>query len=488
MNIIKGVIVQNKINELLSYGLERNLIVKRDVVYCLNSICYLLDVEVDFYFEKVDVENHIDDILTSLATSKLNDVTNTELELFKSKLIDCMIDKPSQVEAKFYDLYNSDKEAATNYLYQFAKDVNYIKEKAIASNIVYTVDSKYGEIDITINLSKPEKSTKEIEMLKNSKSSIFPKCFLCKEEEGLYGSMRNPDRSNHRIIEVELDNEDWYFQYSPYSYFNEHSIVLKGSHDDMKIDLSTFERLLEFTDKFPHYMIGSNADLPIVGGSMLTHDHYQTGRYEFPLFKADTKLIKELGNVTVSSVNWPMHTVKLKSSDRISILTAAASVLQSWISYEDTDNNIIAFSSVRHNTITPIVRYVECKYEMFLILRNNYTNEEFPSGIYHVNSKRHHIKQENIGLIEAMGLAVLPARLKTELATVANIFDNKLEVPEELSKHQYLFECLSKDKPRNSYEYLLDLAGEIFVAGIEDCGVFRYNESKYIEFLEGLVW
>lgn len=474
--------MKTKINQLITYANDKQLLDYRDNAYMYNSLCYLLNVEVDDTYSEVKCDIHIDDLLDSIATSYQQFETATEKELFKSKIIGTVIERPSNVEKRFYELYESSPKLATDYLYNFAKNVNYVKEREVAKNIEYKVNSKYGEVDITINLSKPEKSTKEIEMLKKAGNSNWPLCFLCKEQEGLYGSLKNPDRSNHRLISVDLNNKEWFLQYSPFSYFNEHSIVLSSNHEDMIINRNTFSNLIEFVETFPHYMIGSNADIPIVGGSMLTHDHYQTGNYQFALFKADSSLEKIVNDVELYSVQWPLHTVKLVSDDSAKLLDVADSVLAKWLDYEDVDNSIYKYTNARHNTITPIVQCVDGSYEMYLILRNNYTTEQHPTGIYHVDSSRHHIKQENIGLIEAMGLAVLPARLKTELETLANCDS----LPEELSKHKRLFDQLEANNPADRLSYLYDLTGAIFVEGLEDCGVFKYDQSKYYEFIRSI--
>ncbi|WOO90386.1 UDP-glucose--hexose-1-phosphate uridylyltransferase [Mollicutes bacterium LVI A0078] len=474
--------MKTNINKLITYANERDLLNKRDNAYMYNQLCYLLKKEVTEAYQVTPCDIHIDDLLDQLASDYQQFETQTEKELFKSKIIGTVIERPSNIENRFYDFYNIDSKLATGFFYKFSSDVNYVKEREVAKNIEYKVDSEYGEIDITINLSKPEKSTKEIEMLKKAASSNWPLCFLCKEQEGLYGSLKNPDRSNHRIIGLELNNKEWFLQYSPFSYFNEHSIVLSNAHEDMKIDRNTFSNLIEFIKLFPHYMIGSNADIPIVGGSMLTHDHYQTGNYEFGLFKTKSTLEKIVDGVELHSVVWPLHTVKLVSNDTEKLLDMADTVLSKWLSYEDRDNNIVNFTTVKHNTITPIVRCVDGIFEMYLILRNNLTTEDHPTGLYHVDKSRHHIKQENIGLIEAMGLAVLPARLKTELETIAS----NDTLPADLIHHHSLFEALEVAKPADRKQYLYELVGSIFVECLEDCGVFKYDERKYIEFIRNI--
>ncbi len=474
--------MKTKINQLISYANEKQLLDYRDNAYMYNSLCYLLNVKVDATFIETKCDMHIDDLLDAIASAYQQFETNTEKELFKSKIIGTVIERPSNVEKRFYDLYESSPKLATDYFYKFAKDVNYVKEREVAKNIEYKVDSKYGEIDITINLSKPEKSTKEIEMLKKAGNSNWPLCFLCKAQEGLYGSLKNPDRSNHRLISVDLNSKEWFLQYSPFSYFNEHSIVLSSNHEDMKINRNTFSNLIEFVKLFPHYMIGSNADIPIVGGSMLTHDHYQTGNYQFALFKADSRLEKVVNDVELYSVKWPLHTVKLVSDDSDKLLSLADTILAKWLDYEDTDNNVYKYTDARHNTITPIVRVASGRYEMYLILRNNFTTNDHPTGLYHVDQVRHHIKQENIGLIEAMGLAVLPARLKSEL----EILSECESLPHNLIKHKRLYELMNEEKPADKLKYLYNLSGLIFVEALEDCGVFKYDETKYYEFIRSI--
>lgn len=474
--------MKNNINKLITYANDKQLLNPRDNAYMYNTLCHMLGTEITEGYKQVVTTEHIDDLLEAIVNDYQQFETQTEKELFKSKVIGTVIDRPSNIESKFYDLYATDPKLATDYFYKFAKDVNYVKEREVAKNIVYKVDSKYGNIDITINLSKPEKSTKEIEMLKQAANSNWPLCFLCKEQEGLYGSLKNPDRSNHRIIGLNLNQNQWFLQYSPFSYFNEHSIVLSSQHEDMKINRNTFSNLIEFVKQFPHYMIGSNADIPIVGGSMLTHDHYQTGNYQFGLFKAESVAVKEISNVAVHAVTWPLHTVKLVSSDSDKLLDVADQVLQTWLAYEDAENNIFNFTDVRHNTITPIVRKNDEEFEMYLILRNNYTTAEQPTGLYHVDQSRHHIKQENIGLIEAMGLAVLPARLKSELETIASCDS----LPQELNKHQRLFDQLEADKPADRLQYLYDLVGSIFIECLEDCGVFKYDQDQYLKFIRSI--
>lgn len=390
------------------------------------------------------------------------------------------MDKPSTFEEHYYEKYAINPKQATDFFYQYAKDVNYIKEQQIKKNIEYKVDTKYGEMDITINLSKPEKTPEEIKRLKAAPITTFPKCFLCKEQEGLFGNLRNPDRANHRLIKLELSQSSWFFQYSPYSYFNEHSILLSEEHSLMQINPTTIANLIDFVDLYPHYIVGSNADLPIVGGSMLSHNHYQAGNYEFPIFKATKKYVKIENATEYFSLNWPLHTVLLISEDKEDLLEKAANVIGIWKKYSNADAHIIAKTETEHNTITPILRKNANKYELYLILRNNRTTIECPTGIFHVAEERHHVKQENIGLIEAMGLAVLPARLKRELEEIANCE----HLSPELTKHQILFEAIQGIEPSRRLEKLYELVGMIFVEGLEDCGVFKYAKDEYLKLFE----
>ncbi len=468
--------MNKNVSLLISYALDNELLDNRDVTYAFNNVCHELNIEPTEGFKYNQTDLHINEILNNVVAEIKFD-TPTHKELLKTKLIGLIIERPSHIENKFYNLYKSSPKEATDWYYKFASDINYVKTLEVKKNIVYKSPSKYGDLDITINLSKPEKSTKEIEMLKQQSSTNFPPCFLCKEHENLYGSLKNPDRSNHRIINLKLNSIDWYLQYSPYAYFNEHSILLKDTHSDMKINEDTFKNLVEFVDMFPHYMVGSNADLPIVGGSMLTHDHYQCGNYEFPIFKAKDEFVKTVNNVELFKVNWPMHTIKLVSKSKEELIKLSTSILDKWKNYNDA-NIISNTGDISHNTITPILRYHNNAYEFYLILRNNKTSEEHPTGIFHVDKSRHHIKQENIGLIEAIGLAVLPARLKTEL--------NEIAEGKVIDHHFPLVQKLKENNPNQPLEFLYQEVGNIFTKCLEDCGVFKYDESKYIEFIEGI--
>lgn len=474
--------MKKNINKLITYANECNLLKQRDNVYMYNVLCEILDVEVNDTYRYTNCDVHIDDLLDEIANAYKNFETPGQKEQFKSKIIGTIMPRPAEIETRFDELYIMSPNHATAYYYQLVKDANYVKERMNKKNIIYQIDSKYGLMDITINIAKPEKTTEEIALLKKEKKVNWPLCFLCKEQEGFYGNIKNPDRANHRLVSIDLNNTKWYFQYSPYSYFNEHAIVLSSEHKDMSIGRETFDNLLTFVEKFPHYMIGSNADLPIVGGSMLTHDHYQAGNYEFPIFSAKSTRLKTINNVEIHSILWPLHTVKLIGNEHEEILETALLVLEKWKYYEDVENNIFSATNEPHNTITPIVTSSNGRYEMYLILRNNYQSKENPDGIFHVHTSRHHIKQENIGLIEAMGLAVLPGRLKYELEEIASC----LSLPQQLEKHRIMYDRMLKDKPKDKLEYLYKLTGEIFIEGLNDCGVFKYNEEKYFDFIRSI--
>ncbi len=471
--------MKTKINQLLSYAIDNQIIIERDLVYSLNNVCFFLSQKVDFTYQYTKYNFHIDELLTDLITECL-EVEASEIELYKTKLMGILMDKPSTIEANFKKKYANDPQKAMNYLYNYAKKVNYIKEQQIAKNIVYQVDSRYGLIDITINLSKPEKTPAQIAAQKNGQQSNYPACLLCKEHEGLFGSVSLPDRANHRLITFKLGDEKWYFQYSPYSYFEQHSILLADQHEPMEISAKTYQQLIDFVDQVPHYVIGSNADLPIVGGSMLSHNHYQTGCYQFPIFNAEKTLIKKENNVNYFQLNWPLHTVLITSDSRNELLKAANKVHTKWNNYSNHQINVIAQTNVQHNTITPIVQKVDRKYEMYLILRNNRTNQDNPSGIFHVKEERFNIKQENIGLIEAMGLAVLPARLERELKLLVNLTGN---LPNELIKHQNIYNLLQGYTEEERLASGFKIIGEVFVKCLEDCGVFKYNNSEYTKFI-----
>ena len=384
------------------------------------------------------------------------------------------------------------KEKATDWFYDLSKASNYIMTERIAKNLWWPAKTEYGELEITVNLSKPEKDPKEIAKAKLMKQSTYPKCLLCKENVGYAGRLNHPARQNHRIIPMILDNREWFMQYSPYVYYNEHCIVFSGEHEPMKLTRGSIERLVEFTEVLPHYFIGSNADLPIVGGSILTHDHYQGGRHEFPMEKAKVEKYYESSkyrNLEIGSVKWPMSVVRIKGNNKNEVIDAAMDIFEAWKMYSDEENDILAFSGdIPHNTVTPIARRKGDAFELDIVLRNNRTSAEHPDGIFHPHKELHHIKKENIGLIEVMGLAVLPGRLEKELDIIANILCGELdynreeaERNNEINKHIPWIEKMLRENSSLNYieakELLKKEVGFIFSKVLEDAGVFKRNKK-----------
>ncbi|WP_077328412.1 UDP-glucose--hexose-1-phosphate uridylyltransferase [Virgibacillus siamensis] len=422
--------IYNAISCLINKGIETGLIEKTDHIYVRNQIMHKL--QLDHFPEKTEAatDETIPDLLEHLVDyavqNELIDNVLDEKEILAANIMNCMVPLPSTVNAAFWRKYASSPESATDYFYQLSKSSNYIQTKRIANNIHFKTKTDYGNLDITINLSKPEKDPEQIRREREIKQNInYPKCVLCIENEGYAGRTGHPPRANHRVIRVPLLGENWHLQYSPYVYYNEHSIVFAEEHRNMRIDRNTFERLLAFTDRFPHYFIGSNADLPIVGGSILSHDHYQGGQYRFAMTDAEDACSVELDDwkeVSASVLNWPLSVLRLKCDQQKPLLNAADHILQTWKRYTDTEADINAFTGdTPHNTITPIARIRDGAYELDLVLRNNRTSDEHPLGIFHPHADVHHIKKENIGLIEVMGLAVLPARLKDELDEIRKL-------------------------------------------------------------------
>lgn len=482
--------VYKAIQALLDRAIELEMIAARDEIYARNQIMALLGLD---DFQKIDSTGGnagIPDILEILADYAVEKGIISELDSHKeiliAKLMNVLIEKPSEVNARFYEKHTTDPKSATDYFYALSQNSNYIQTKNIAKNISYQYGSLYGTIDITINLSKPEKDPKQIALEREMKttSSNYPKCLLCIENEGYAGRIGYPARSNHRMIEMELTGEPWYLQYSPYVYYNEHCIVLCGEHRDMKIDRSAFERLLEFVSHFPDYFLGSNADLPIVGGSILTHDHYQGGRYEFAMAKAEEIghfALKAFPELEAMKLKWPLSVIRLRGKDRGRLADAAEMILQKWIGYSDSDAEIEAYSGeTRHNTVTPIVRMRGGVYEMDLVLRNNRTSEKHPLGIFHPHADVQHIKKENIGLIEVMGLAVLPARLEIELREIKHyLLGQKADVKDY---HQtWADEMKQKHANEISAESVESIiqqnVGAKFVRVLEDAGVFKQTDG-----------
>jgi len=475
------------IGALADYAISHGLAEETDRHCLVNALLEKLGL--DDYEAVGDVPfEGLDDILDTLVDyaaeqGLLKSESITGRDLFDTALMGVVTPRPSEVIRTFWSLYGESPEKATDWFYQFSQDTNYIRATRVAKDIRWSVPSEFGDIDISINLSKPEKDPRDIAAAKTAKQSAYPKCQLCLENEGYAGRMDHPARQNHRIIPVTINESHWGFQYSPYVYYNEHCIVLNGEHVPMKIDRAAFRKLFDFVGQFPHYFLGSNADLPIVGGSILSHDHFQGGRYEFAMAKApyESKFtVPGYEDIEAGIVHWPLSVIRLRGEDDERIIDLADHILKAWRSYTDEAAFIFAETDGEpHNTITPIARKRDGKFELDLALRNNITTDECPLGVYHPHAEYHHIKKENIGLIEVMGLAILPARLKTEMALLAEclVGDKKLEDYPELEQHaEWAKEIaarradLTKD---NVDDILKEEIGNVFVHVLEDAGVYK---------------
>ena len=439
--------IDQAITELVQYGLDTGLVAPEDKIFVTNQILEALGLE---SYEETpgsrgaeELEQILKEITDYAVEKELIADSIVYRDLFDTKIMGKLVPLPSMVSHKFYELYQEGPKKATDYFYKLSQDSDYIRRYRIKKDQKWITETPYGEMEITINLSKPEKDPKAIAAAKNATQSGYPKCQLCKENEGYAGRVNHPARQNHRIIPVRIDGKDWGFHYSPYVYYNEHCIVFNGEHVPMKIERATFAKLLDFVSQFPHYFVGSNADLPIVGGSILSHDHFQGGNHEFAMAKAP--VIKEYvipgyDDVRAGMVKWPMSVIRLQGKDKERLISAADHILMCWRSYTDEAAFIFAETNGEsHNTITPIARIRDGYFELDLVLRNNITTEEHPLGVYHPHAKLHHIKKENIGLIEVMGLAVLPSRLKSEMEQLADaILEGKdIRSNEVLEKHAF---------------------------------------------------
>lgn len=484
MNIYKA------IKELVIYAKNNGLIEKEDIIFSINQLCQALSLD---SFEDCEADGNLplEDILKSIldyaAENGLCENSVVYRDLFDTRLMGILTPRPSEVIKRFNEEYKKSPESATEYYYSLAKKSDYIREYRIKNDVKWITKTEYGDIDITINLSKPEKDPKAIAAARNAKQGSYPACLLCRENEGYAGRMNHAARQNHRIIPITLAGEQWYLQYSPYVYYNEHCIVFDAKHEPMKIERKTFERLLDFIKLFPHYTLGSNADIPIVGGSILTHNHFQGGNYEFPMARAEVEESFQLAkfpNVKAGIVKWPMSVIRLDSENTNELVAAADFILQTWRSY--TDEAAFIFAETKgelHNTITPIARRRGEFFELDLVLRNNITTEKHPLGVFHPHAELHHIKKENIGLIEVMGLAVLPSRLKKELADLGEAMCSgaDLRKDEVLSKHADWAEEVLARYPdfnkENADSILKQETGIVFSRGLEDAGVYKRDEN-----------
>ena len=496
------------IKKLVEYGIRTRLTPECERIYTINL---LLEMFHEDSYEDVEAEEIVIDEegcgLEQVLAELLDEAVKRGIiedsigyrDLFDTKIMNCLMPRPAQVQKEFWEHYGHSPEEATEFYYKFSRDSDYIRRYRVKKDMKWKVDSPYGEIDITINLSKPEKDPKAIAAAKNAKNSSYPKCQLCMENEGYAGRLDHPARENHRIIPITINGGKWGFQYSPYVYYNEHCIVFNGEHIPMKIDRAAFTKLFDFVKQFPHYFLGSNADLPIVGGSILSHDHFQGGHYTFAMAKAPMEkavTIPGYEDVEAGIVKWPLSVLRIRHKDEKRLIDLADHILGVWRDYTDEAAFIYAETDGEpHNTITPIARKVGDIYELDLTLRNNITTEEHPLGVYHPHAQYHNIKKENIGLIEVMGLAVLPARLKEELEILADylVEGKDIRSNEKIEKHVAWTEAFLPKYENITRENVMDIlkeeVGQTFVHVLEDAGVYKCTEEgrkAFMRFVEKL--
>ena len=487
--------IETYIDSLVSYAMNTGLAEPEDHQVLTNRILDILqkpDYEPSDEPMSEDLEEILGGILDYAVEKGLCDDNITAKDIFDTRIMGALTPMPREVVRTFWEKYNEDPVKATDWFYKFCCDTDYIRRYRIEKDMRWKYESDYGELDITINLSKPEKDPKAIAAAKNAPQTAYPKCQLCFENEGYAGRMNHPARANHRIIPFDICGAKWGLQYSPYVYYNEHCIVLNSEHVPMKIDKSAFEKLLDFVRVFPHYFVGSNADLPIVGGSILSHEHFQGGHYTFAMETAPVRekvVFKGFEDIEAGIVKWPMSVIRLRGKDSARIADLADKILGIWRGYSDESVSVIAFSEGQpHNTITPIARRRGEDFELDLVLRCNITTEEFPMGVFHPHEDKHHIKKENIGLIEVMGLAVLPSRLKKELSDLAKaaIEGRDVSSDEALSKHaEWLSELKEKYTftEENAMDIILKETGKVFSEVLEDAGVYKNNAEGEAAFL-----
>ena len=490
--------LQESIKKLVQYGINCGLTPECERIYTTNLLleCMKEDeyTDPDCDIDNIILEDVLKDLLDEAVKRGIIEDSITYRDLFDTKLMNQLCPRPSQVIDKFNDIYkNEGAEAATDFFYNMSRNSDYIRTYRVKKDLKWTTETDYGTLDITINLSKPEKDPKAIAAAKNAKQSAYPKCQLCMENEGYAGRTNHPARENHRIIPITINDSKWGFQYSPYVYYNEHCIVFNGEHIPMKIERATFVKLFDFVKLFPHYFLGSNADLPIVGGSILSHDHFQGGHYTFAMEKAP--IIKEFTvkgfeDVNAGIVKWPLSVIRLQCKDEKRIIDLAEHILNVWRGYTDEAAFIFAETDgEKHNTITPIARKRGDLFELDLALRNNITTEEHPLGVYHPHAHLHHIKKENIGLIEVMGLAVLPSRLKDEMEQLKDCIVNGKDIrgDEKLCKHADWVEEFSKQYEKidasNVDEILKSEIGKVFCQVLECAGVYKCTEDGLAAFM-----
>ena len=495
--------ISKNIGELVAYAQRTGIIDKRDEIWATNRLLEILGVD---EYEECEItetrplEEILSDLINYAGEKGIIDSTSiVSRDLFDTKLMGAITPAPSVIADKFEALYKCSPKEATDWYYDFSQNTDYIRRYRIAKDMKWQTQTEYGTLDITVNLSKPEKDPKAIAAAGKAKPSGYPKCLLCKENVGYAGRLNHPARQNHRTVPFKICGADWFMQYSPYVYYNEHCIVFNGEHTPMKIDKSAFLKLLDFVKVFPHYFIGSNADLPIVGGSILSHEHFQGGNYEFAMAKAPVEQsfkVNGFEDVNCGIVKWPMSVIRLSGDNTDQIADLAEKILNKWRGYTDEQAFILAQTdSIPHNTITPIARVRDNKFELDLVLRNNITTDEHPLGVYHPHAELHHIKKENIGLIEVMGLAVLPSRLKAEMKELCEyIVDGKdLRTSETLSKHadwvdefKPKYDDINKD---NVEKIVQDEIAEVFKKVLEHAGVYKRTpegKAAFLRFIDSL--
>ena len=493
--------IDTYIDSLVSYALHKELIEPEDRQVIVNRLLDLL--QKDDYVptdepQTEELEKILAGILDYAVAQGICEDGITARDLFDTRIMGAITPLPREVRRKFAEAYRESPEAATDWYYRFSQDTDYIRRYRIQKDMRWKTETEYGKLDITINLSKPEKDPKAIAAAKNAPQSGYPKCLLCVENEGYAGRMNHPARQNHRIIPLEIAGQEWFLQYSPYVYYNEHCIAFNAAHTPMKIDRAAFEKLLDFVTVFPHYFIGSNADLPIVGGSILSHEHFQGGRYCFPMEQAPVEqeiTFRGYEDVKAGLVKWPMSVIRLDCPNKERLVELADKILKAWRAYSDAEAFVFAQTNGEpHNTITPIARRRGTDYELDLVLRNNITTEEHPLGVYHPHAELHHIKKENIGLIEVMGLAVLPSRLKGELAALEEAILAGADIGADpvLSKHAPWVEELKTRysfTPENTAAILQEEVGQVFCQVLEHAGVYKHTDegrSAFLRFVDAV--
>ena len=498
--------IQHEISRLLHFARQKGLIAPEDEVYAANRLLDVLHVE-DYVPEEVDETLEtatpiLECMLDYAAEKGLIEGTTDERDLFDTRIMDCVMPRPSEVVRQFHAHYEESPREATDYYYALSIASNYIRKARIDKNIAWKTATEFGELDVTINLSKPEKDPRDIAKAKLAKAAGYPKCLLCRENEGYAGRVNHPARETHRLIPLDLAGHPWFLQYSPYTYYNEHCIVLNSDHVPMVISRETFENLVAFLAVFPHYFAGSNADLPIVGGSILSHDHYQGGRYTFAMERAAVEQEYTFANypqVRAGRVKWPMSTLRLTSSDKGALIDLATAILAAWRTYSDASVDILAQTDALHNTITPIARRRGADYEFDLVFRNNRTTAEHPLGLFHPHAEVHHIKKENIGLIEVLGLAILPARLKSEMEQIrAELLRGTADIAgiADIEKHADWYRSVRAAHTAvtegNVDGILRDEIGKVFLEVLTHAGVFKRDAAgmaafdRWIESIAGV--